>query len=133
MKRLLFAFAAAAAFATPAAAQVRDTTLRLDAVVAMVGTTPITLYDVERRLGDSINAFAQRGAGMPSKAVQQAMVTSALNDLVDEEVMMAKAKEANIEVSDAEVSAAIENLMKEVSGRYPSQAAFRQALAEAGF
>ena len=133
MKRLLFGLAGAAVFASPAAAQLRDTTVRLDAVVAMVGNTPITLFDIERRLGDSIAAFVQRGAGMPSKPVQQAMITSALNDLVDEEVMMIKAKEANIEVSDAEVSSAMDNLMKEVSGRYPSQATFRQALADAGF
>jgi peptidyl-prolyl cis-trans isomerase SurA len=133
MNRLLLAAGAAAAFAMPAAAQTADTVVRLDAVVAMVGNTPITLYDIERRLGDSIAAFAQRGAGVPSKPVQQAMVTSALNDLVDEEVMMVKAKEANIEVPDADVTAAIDNVVKEVSGRYPTQAAFRQALADAGY
>src|SRR5689334_2163645 len=99
MKRLVFALAA---LASPAAAQVRDTTIKLDAVAAMVGNTAITVYDVERRLGDSLQAFMQRGAGMPARPVQLAMAQSALNDLVDEEVMLVKAKEANIEVSDAD-------------------------------
>jgi hypothetical protein len=113
MKRLLSALGAAALFAGPATAQLKDTTVKLDAIVAMVGTTPITVYDVERRLGDSLAAFAQRGAGMPSKPVQLAMVQSALNDIVDEEVLLLKAKEANIEVSDADVQATIDNFMKE--------------------
>lgn len=133
MKRLLFAAAGSVLIAAPAMGQVRDTTIRLDAVVAMVGTVPITTYDVERRLGDSLAAFARRGAGMPNRQLQVAMVTSALADLVDEEVLIYKAKEAGIEVADAEVSTAIENMMKDVTGQYPSQAQFRQALAEAGY
>jgi peptidyl-prolyl cis-trans isomerase SurA len=130
MKRLLFALAA---FAVPAAAQVPDTTVKLDAVVAMVGTTPITVYDVEKRLSDSIASFIRRKAGVPDHSLQLAMARSALNDLVDEEVLLIKAKEASIEVSDAEVQEAIESLMKEQSANFPSQSAFRQALMEAGY
>ena len=133
MKRLIFALAASTAFAAPAIAQTKDTTVQLDAIVAVVGNVPITRYDIERRLGDSLAAFMQRGAGMPSKSIQQAMVTSALNDLVDEEVMLLKAKDMAIEVPEVDVTTAIDNLVKEVSARYPSQTAFRQALAEAGF
>ena len=133
MKRLLFAFALPVVLASPAVGQVRDTSIRLDAIAAMVGTTPITVYDIERRLGDSVSAFRQRGAGMPSAALQLAMANSALNDLVDEEVLLLKAKEAGIEISDAEVQSAIDNYMKELTSRYPSQAAFREALVQAGY
>ena len=133
MKRILLAAAGALALASPAAAQTRDTTIKLDAIVAVVGNVPITAYDVERRLGDSLAAFMRRGAGMQTKPVQAAMVNSALNDLVDEEVLLIKAKEAGIEISDAEAAGAIENMMKQVTSQYPSQAAFRQALAEAGY
>jgi peptidyl-prolyl cis-trans isomerase SurA len=129
MKRLLLAVA----LATPAAAQVNDTTVKLDAIVAMVGTTPITVYDIERRLSDSISAFMQRRTSMPDRTMQLAMARSALNDLVDEEVMLAKAKEANVEIADAEVQGYVENVMKEQVARFPSQSAFRQALSEAGY
>ena len=129
MKSILFL----AALATPALAQVNDTTVKLDAIVAVVGTTPITVYDVERRLSDSISMFMQRRASMPNVTVQRAMARAALNDLVDEEVMLVKAKEANIEVSDAEIQGLVDNVMKEQSARFPSQSAFRQALAEAGY
>jgi peptidyl-prolyl cis-trans isomerase SurA len=129
MKSFLFVVA----LATPALAQVRDTTVRLDAVVAMVGNTPITIYDIERRLSDSISMFMQRRASMPDPTVQRAMARAALNDLVDEEVMLAKAKEANIEISDAELQSLVDNVMKEQTARFPSQSAFRQALSEAGY
>src|SRR3954464_2328937 len=113
MKRSIFALSAAAAFAVPASAQVKDTIVKLDAVVGMVGATPIIVYDVERRLGDSIAAFQQRGASMPNRTLQLAMAQSALNDIVDEEVLLLRAKEAKVEVSDADVQAAMDNFMKE--------------------
>src|SRR5687768_1477899 len=132
MKRLLLVLGAVAVSA-PAVAQVRDTSVKLDAVAAMVGNVPITVYDVERRLGDSLVAFARRNAGMPTRPVQLAMVKSALNDLVDEEVLLLKAKDAGVEVSDTEIQGLIDNWMKEISAQYPNQSAYRQALTEAGF
>lgn len=130
MKNLVFALVA---LATPAIAQVKDTTVKLDAVAAIVGNTPVTVYDIERRLGDSLQAFMARGAGMPTPQMQRAMALSALSDIVDEEVMLLKAKEANVEVSDADAQAAIDNYMKDLQSRYPSAAQFRQALVAAGF
>jgi peptidyl-prolyl cis-trans isomerase SurA len=132
MKRFIIALATVA-FAVPAAAQVRDTTVKLDAVVAMVGSTPITVYDIERRLSDSIGAFMRRRASMPDRALQIAMAHSALNDIVDEEVLLVKANEAKIEVSDVEVQAKMDEMMKEQAGNFPSQSAFREALAQAGY
>jgi hypothetical protein len=85
MKKFAFALVA---FALPAMARVKDTTVKLDAVVAMVGNTPITVYDVERRLGDSLQAFMARKASMPTPEMQRAMAISALNDHVDEEVLL---------------------------------------------
>ncbi len=138
MKRLLLALsavvlAAPAPAQTPTSTPTKDTTIRLDAIVAMVGNTPITIYDIERRLGDSIAAFARRNAGAPTREMQQAFITSALNDLIDEEVLLVKAKDAGIEVSDAETNDAVEATMKENQTQFPSAAAFRQALAEAGY
>src|SRR5438105_9920639 len=133
MKRLLFALGASAVLAAPAAAQIKDTVVKLDAIAAMVGSTPITVYDIERRLSDSISFFLQRSAGMPSRTLQLEMARSALNDLVDEEVLLIKAKEANIEITDVELQEAVETTIKDNSSRFPSQSAFRQALLEAGY
>ncbi len=133
MQRLLVALGVTAVLAAPASGQIKDTVVRLDALVGMVGATPITIYDVERRLGDSIQQFMQRGAGMPNRTLQLAMARSALNDIVDEEVLLLKAKEAKIEVSDADVQSAMDNFMKERASQFPTQAQFRQALAAAGY
>src|SRR3954470_19760039 len=133
MNRLLFALSATALLAGPAAAQIKDTTVRLDAIAAMVGSTPITLYDIERRLSDSISFFLQRNAGMPTRAVQLEMARSALNDLVDEEVLLIKAKEGSIDITDAEVQTAVEEMVKEQSSRFPTASGFREALAQAGY
>src|SRR4051812_5075813 len=120
MKRLFFALGAMAAFAAPATAQVKDTVVKLDAVVGIVGGTPITVYDIERRLGDSIAQFQARGATMPNRTLQLAMARSALNDIVDEEVLLLRAKEAKVEVSDAEVQAAMDDFMKEKASGFQS-------------
>jgi peptidyl-prolyl cis-trans isomerase SurA len=133
MQRLLFALGASAVLAVPAVAQARDTVLKLDAIAAMVGNTPITVYDVEQRLGDSLSMFMRRGAGMPNRTLQLAMVEAALNDIVDEEVLLLKAREAGIEVSDVELSIDVDNHMKQVQSQYRTQAEFRQALAQAGY
>jgi peptidyl-prolyl cis-trans isomerase SurA len=133
MKRFTLVLAATAAFATPALAQVPDTTLQLDAVVAVVGNVAITRYDIERRLGDSIAAFAQRHQPLPDRATKLTWVKATLNDLIDEEVLLAKAKELGIEVTDADVASQIESIMKDAAAKFPSQQQFRQALAEAGF
>ena len=131
MKRLLLALAV---LASPAGAQqIKDTTVRLDAVVAMVGNTPVTVYDLERRLADSLNQFMARGAGVPTRAIQLEMARSALNDIVDEEVLLAKAKEANIEITDAEVQTMVDATMKDNQAKFPSASAFRQALQQAGY
>src|SRR5258708_25010466 len=134
MKRLLIGITAAAAVAAPAAAQKADSTLApLDAVVAVVGTVPITRYDVEQRLADTVRAMRARKQPMPSEAQRRAMVLSVLNSLVDEEVLLYKAKEMAIEVPDAEVSTFIDQQMKEISARFPSDGEFRKELVAAGF
>jgi parvulin-like peptidyl-prolyl isomerase len=133
MNRLLSALAGVAVLAGPAASQARDTSIRLDAVVAVVGNTAITAYDVERKLADSVALLAQRRAPMPNRETQIAWAKAALNELVDEEVLVLKAKEMQIEITDAEVGNAIDNIVKNASANFPSQQEFRRALSEAGY
>lgn len=133
MKRLLIAAAAIAVSAVPLAAQARDTSIKLDAIVAVVGNVPITRYDIERRLADSIAIFRSRNAPLPGKDKQREIALATLNDLVDEEVLVQRAKELAVDIPDVEVNAFIDNLMKDVTSKYPSTAAFRQDLVNAGY
>src|SRR5947209_20330744 len=101
MKRLALSVAATVAFALPLAAQATDSSATpLDAIVAIVGNVPITRYDLEQRLADSVRLLHARNLPLPSAARQREIVLSTLNTIVDEEVLLAKAKEMSIEVSD---------------------------------
>ena len=120
------------ALAAPLAAQKPDSTVFLDAVVAIVGTTPITVNDVKLQLADSARGFQARNLPMPDEARRRAMARAVLNSIVDEEVLLAKAKEMSIEVPDAEVTTAVDQSIKEISARFPSDAVFRQQLQSAG-
>ena len=132
MKRL-FVVASLAVASAPVHAQVRDTSLQLDAIVAVVGNVAITRYDIERRLADSVSSFAERRQPLPDQATRLAWVKQNLNDMVDEEVLLAKAKEMGIEVTDADVADAVENQMKYTQSRFPNPATLRQALQQAGY
>ena len=133
MKRLIVTAIAVVAVAGPAAAQTGDSThVKLDAIVAVVGNVPITVYDIEQRLVDSVRNMRTRGQPMPNETQRRAFVTDALNMLIDEEVLLAKAKELQVEVSDAEIAAGVDQQIKEISNRFPSDAEFRRGLVTAG-
>jgi peptidyl-prolyl cis-trans isomerase SurA len=132
MKRFLISFATIAV-ALPAGAQVRDSaTTQLDAIVAIVGSTPITRYDVEQRVADSVRWMRGHNTPMPSAERRKEIVLSTLKGLIDEELLLAKAKEMKIEVSDADVTTYTDNQFKQVQAQFPSEAEFRKGLVAAG-
>src|SRR5260370_26876832 len=134
MKRLLVAATAVAVAGAPAAAQKPDSTnAPLDAVVAVVGTVPITRYDIEQRLAGTVRVMRARKQPVPSEEQRRAIVLSVLSSLVDEEVLLYKAKEMAIEVPDAEVNTFIDQQIKEITARFPTDAEFRKELLAAGF
>jgi len=119
--------------AAPVAAQKPDSNfVPLDALVAVVGTTPITVNDVRLRIADSARNLQARNLPMPSEENRKAIARFFLNSIVDEEVLLAKAKDMSIEVSDAEVTTAVDQQIKQISARFPSEVVFRQQLQAAG-
>src|SRR5947199_10555208 len=105
MKRSLITVAALVAVAGPAAAQKPDSTVApLDAIVAIVGTVPITRYDIEQRLADSVRALRARNLPMPTEARRRDMLLATLNSVVDEAVLLRNAKEMAIEASDTDAT-----------------------------
>jgi peptidyl-prolyl cis-trans isomerase SurA len=133
MKRFALSLAATVAFAVPVAAQAPDSSSTpLDAIIAIVGTVPITRYDLEQRLADSVRLLRSRNLPLPSEDRRREMVLSTLNSIVDEEVLLAKAKEMQIEVSDADVTTYTDQQVKEVQAKFPSESEFRKGLTNAG-
>jgi peptidyl-prolyl cis-trans isomerase SurA len=113
---------ATTASATPA-------TLPVDRVVAIVGDQALLWSNV-------LTAINQRRAqGMtlpPDSAGQAALARSVLNELVDEEILVQKAREMKLEVVDAEVTAAADRQIKQARAQFQSEEEYRAELRKAG-
>ena len=103
--------------------------LPVDRVVAIVGDQALLWSDV-------LTAINQRRAqGMtlpPDSAGQAALARSVLNELVDEEILVQKAKEMKLEVVDGEVTAAADRQIKQARAQFPSEEEYRAELRKAG-
>ena len=121
---------AAAAVATAIPARAQDAArVPLDRVVAVVGTSAITWYDLQER----INTLRQEGVTVPTdSAAFRAFARDILNQMVDDEVLLQKAAALKIVVPDADVAASVERQVKQVRDQFPTEAEFRTALQRAG-
>jgi len=103
--------------------------LPIDRVVAIVGEQPVLWTEV-------LTAINQRRAqGLqvpPDSAGQTALAKSVLNDLVDEEILVQKAKELKLEVTDADITAAADRQIKTVRSQFKSDEEYRTELRNAG-
>lgn len=131
---LMFAAMAATVLAAPLFAQQSSSDggggPPVDGVVAVVGTTPILRSDVEERLAQA----RASGQKMPEdSAGQQAMLKSILDAIIDEELLVQKAKEEKIEVSDNDISADVDKRMQTIRTRFTTEKEFRDELRKSGF
>src|SRR5687767_1662056 len=140
---ILLAVAAAPAWAqqpTPApVAPPRDTTpppardttvVALDKIVAVVGDQPITQYDLQERI---LAAQQTPGFKPPTNEAEfQKLAQEIVNQLIDEELLVQKGNYLKIEIPDTELSSTVDKQMREIRGRFSSDAEFRAELAKAG-
>ena len=77
---------------------------------------------------------AQGVLKIPSdSAGQMAVALKVTNDLVDEELLVQKAKELKVEVTDDDVALGVDDQLKRVREAYPSATEYRAALKQAGY
>ena len=101
----------------------------VDRVVAVVGTQPILLSD----LMELVNVKRAQGAQIPTDSAGQIdFARRTVNELVDEEVMVQKAKAEKVEVTDADVASNVDQQMKRVRDQFKSDSEFRAELKRAG-
>jgi peptidyl-prolyl cis-trans isomerase SurA len=101
----------------------------LDRIVAIVGDQPITRFDLQER----ILQRRQEGLQVPTDSAQlHALERQILNEMVEEELLLQKAKELKIEVPDNEVTTTVDRQVKDVRSRFASESEFRTELAKAG-
>jgi peptidyl-prolyl cis-trans isomerase SurA len=102
----------------------------VDRVVAVVGDQVILWSDVM----NSINQ--QRAAGLqlpPDSAGQAVLAKEALSALVDEEILVQKARLLKIEVTPDEVNHNVDEQVKRVRGQFQTEDEFKNELRTAGF
>ena len=110
---------------TPVAAQ----RVPLDQVVGVVGAQPITWYDLQER----INVMRQDGRQIPSDSTGFVeFARTVLNQMIDEEVLVQKAKDLKVEVPDADLANSVDRQFKQVRERFSSESEFRTQLQRAG-
>ena len=131
---LMFAAVAATVLTAPLFAQQSSSdgggSPPVDGVVAVVGTTPILRSDVEERLAQA----RASGQKMPEdSAGQQAMLKSILDAIIDEELLVQKAKDEKIEVSDNDINADVDKRMQTIRTRFTTEKEFRDELKKSGF
>lgn len=106
-------------------------TLPLDRVVAVVGTEPVLWSTVLERINVG---RAQGTMQIPQdSAGQEQLARTVANDLINEELLVQKAKDLKVEVTDEDVAPGVDQRMKQVRSGFPSEVDYRTELKRAGF
>jgi peptidyl-prolyl cis-trans isomerase SurA len=113
----------------PAALQ-RLPTITVDRVVAVVGDQPILWSDVLAY----VNRQRAAGVQIPADSVGQlSFAKDALNQLIDEEILVQKAHEMKVDVTEAEVNRSVDDQIKRVRDQFKSEEEYKTELKNAGF
>jgi peptidyl-prolyl cis-trans isomerase SurA len=137
MKKTLVALAASTALAGAARAQnpagsgpAAPGPMDINRIVAVVGDSAILLSDVQ----EQINAVRQSGRPIPQDSAGQAQLArDLLTRLVDEALLVQEAQRQQVEVTDADVAANVEQAMQQIRSRFSSDSEYRAELKQVGF
>lgn len=129
MKTILVSSLALLAAASLHAQAVPTPPIALDGIVAVVGDQPITRYD----LREAVLARIQHGEVKEPKdsAAAYALDSLVLDDMIQDELLLLKAKDLKIEVADADITPDVDRQVAQVRAGYGSEAEFTTALARA--
>jgi len=103
--------------------------LPIDRVIAVVGDQPLLWSDVLT----AINQRRAQGLKLPTDSAEQTKLASTvLGELVDEEILVQKAKEMKLEVTDADITSGADRQIKQVRSQFGSDEEYRAELKKAG-
>lgn len=117
---------------TPVVSQpspVQRSVIPVDRVVAVVGDQPLLWTNVLT----AINQRRAQGLTLPPDSAGQAtLARGILSELVDEEILVQKAKELKLEASESEIATAVDRQIRNVRSQFPSEDQYRTELRNAG-
>jgi peptidyl-prolyl cis-trans isomerase SurA len=126
----LFAPALAAAQSVTPAVPLPAREVSVDRIVAIVGDQPLLWSDVLT----AVNQRRANGMVVPTDSVAQAaMARSILSDLIDEELLVQKARQLKLEVSEIDIGSSADRQLKAVREQFKSDEEYRAELRRAGF
>ncbi len=129
-KSLLLALLGTLAPAAWAQVPAQPAAIPVDRVVAIVGDQPLLWSDVLA----AINQQRAAGAVIPTDSAGQASYArDALNQLVDEEILVQKAHEMKVEVTETEVNRSVDDQIKRVRDQFKTEDEYKTELKNAGF
>ncbi len=118
-----------AATAPVAAADTSTKGLPVDGVAAIVGDQVILVSEVLAE----VNRRRAAGAKVSSPAEQIALEQGVLDQLVEAELLVQKAKAEKVESNQADADRVVEDNEKKIRSQFKTDAEFRAALKDAGF
>jgi peptidyl-prolyl cis-trans isomerase SurA len=102
--------------------------LPLDGIAAIIGDQIILVSEVMT----AVNQARAGGAKVESAKDLARLEKDVLDQMIDAELLVQKAKDEKVEVADAEIASAVDEREKKIRGGFKSDAEFRAALKEAG-
>lgn len=113
----------------PVAARVGPSVIPVDRVIAIVGDQPVLWTQVL----SAINQRRAAGLQVPQDSVgQAALARTVVNELIDEEILVQKAKELKLEASEPEIAATVDRQIRGIRAQFPSDEQYRTELRNAG-
>jgi len=108
-----------------------DTTkvLPVDGVAAVVGDQLVLVSEVLA----AVNTERSRGAKVETAADLAKLEHDVLEQLIDAELLVQKAKAEKVEVQDGEIQSDVDQIEKKARASFKTDAEFKQALKESGF
>jgi peptidyl-prolyl cis-trans isomerase SurA len=114
----------------PEVAPVGGRSYPLERVIAVVGDEPVLWSSVL----EAINVRRAQGFQVPPDSAGQAkIVADVTNDLIDQELLVQRAKDLKIDVADEDVAPEVDAQVKRVRGQFASEIEYRTELKKAGF
>ncbi|MBA3646223.1 MAG: peptidylprolyl isomerase, partial [Gemmatimonadaceae bacterium] len=127
---LALAPALAGAQSVTSAVAIPSGNVPVDRIVAVIGDQPLLWSEVL----SAVNQRRAQGLAVPTDSAGQIGVArTVLNDLIDEELLVQKAKQLKLEASEVEIGASADRQLKSVREQFKSDEEYRAELRRAGF
>lgn len=107
----------------------KPSSVQLERIVAVVGDAVITRFDLDEQVFGRLQRHEAEEPKTRDDTLKLQRET--LDDMIEEELLLQKAKELKQEVSDADLTTAVDNQVKQIRSQFGTETEFRAALVKA--